>query len=78
MWRIMKYNLLFSAFSAYFDYSIQKQPQTEEPFILYTHCNMENAFSSFLTKNSLILLIFNINGSQLAKMKKSIPDMSLA
>ena len=64
MWRILQYILLFSS---YFDYSIQKQPKTAEYLILYTLCDMKNAFYAFLTKNndynafSLNLRIFHIH-----------------
>ena len=41
MLRILQYKLLFSS---YFDHSIQKQPKTTEYLILYTLCDMKNAF----------------------------------
>ena len=41
MWHILQYNLLFSS---YFDHSIQKQPKPADHLILYTLCNMKNAF----------------------------------
>ena len=39
--------------------------------------NDKNAFTTFLHSTDELLIIYLFNGWQLAKMKKSIPDMSL-